>query len=263
MTGLLADAPVFWKGAVVIVCAFVLFVGSIYLLLAAVFGLRMGYLVLAVSFFGWMILLSLLWAVGQPKFPPPIGFLKRWSVTGTLPNLGPRGTEKHWQVYAAGTGQLASARFTVTSRYPDPPWHSPNKIEKASVSSVSSAMQKYLVQQALDPFSKNGQRVCPTLGPPQSNCVTLDPTTFVIQDMRFTRSNKTSVVGAHAFFTLGGPEITVFAYRDSGNLPVYSVAFLGASLILFLIHLPFLDRAERKRKAFLTGGTAPPWYGPA
>ena len=24
-----------------------------------------------------------------------------------------------------------------------------------------------------------------------------------------------------------------------------------------------LDRAERKRKALLTGGTAPPWYGPA
>jgi hypothetical protein len=201
-----------------------------------------------------MILLSLLWAVGQPKF---------LGVTGTLPNLGPRGTEKHWQVYAAGTGHLSSSRFPVTSQYPNPPWHTPNKIEKASVSSVGSAMQKYLAQQALEQFAKQGQRVCPTLGPPQSNCVTLDPTTFVIQDVRFTRSHKTSVVGAHAFFTLGGPEITVFAYRDSGNLPVYSVAFLGASLVLFLIHLPFLDRAERKRKEFLTGGTAPPWYGPA
>ena len=37
----------------------------------------------------------------------------------------------------------------------------------------------------------------------------------------------------------------------------------SGSLVLFLIHLPFLDRAERKRKAILTGGTAPPWYGPA
>jgi len=254
MTGLLADAPMFWKGIVVLICALVLFVGSVYVLLSAVFGLRMGYLVLAVSFFGWMILLSLLWAVGQPKF---------LGVTGTLPNLGPRGTEKHWQVYAAGTAQLTSARFPVTSTYPNPPWHSPNSIEKASVSSVSSAMQKYLVAQALGQFTKNGQRVCPTLGPPQTNCVTLDPSTFVIQDMHFTRSNGTSVVGAHAFFTLGGPESTVFAYRDSGNLPVYSVVFLGASVVLFLVHLPFLDKAERKRREFLTGGMAPPWYGPA
>ena len=61
----------------------------------------------------------------------------------------------------------------------------------------------------------------------------------------------------------GGPEVEIFAYRDSGNVPVYSIAFLGASVVAFLIHLPFLDRAERRRREFLTGGTAPPWYGPA
>ena len=39
--------------------------------------------------------------------------------------------------------------------------------------------------------------------------------------------------------------------------------FLGGSIVLFLLHLPLLDRAEKKRKAFLTGGDQPPWYGPA
>jgi hypothetical protein len=39
--------------------------------------------------------------------------------------------------------------------------------------------------------------------------------------------------------------------------------FLIGSTILFAIHLPLLDRAERRRKEILTGGTAPPWYGPA
>jgi hypothetical protein len=39
--------------------------------------------------------------------------------------------------------------------------------------------------------------------------------------------------------------------------------FLIASVVGLGIHLPFLDRAERKRKEILTGGTAPPWYGPA
>jgi hypothetical protein len=251
---MLADTPDFWKGVAVIVCAVVLFIGSVYVLLSAIFGLRMGYLVLAVSFFGWMILLSLLWTLGQPKF---------LGVTGTLPNLGPRGTEKHWQVYAAGSGQVASKRFPVTSSYPNPPWHSPNKVEKASVSGVTSSMQKYLVARALQQFSQQKLQVCPTLGPPQENCVTLDPATFLVQDVRFSRSNGTSVVGAHAFFTLGGPEVTLFAYRDQGNVGVYSLAFLGLSVIAFLIHLPFLDRAERRRREFLTGGTAPPWYGPA
>jgi hypothetical protein len=62
---------------------------------------------------------------------------------------------------------------------------------------------------------------------------------------------------------LGGPEITIYAFRDPGSVPVYSVVFFGASVIGFLVHLPFIDRAERRRKAILTGGTAPPWYGPA
>jgi hypothetical protein len=39
--------------------------------------------------------------------------------------------------------------------------------------------------------------------------------------------------------------------------------FFGGSIALFLLHLPFLDKAERKRKEILTGGNAPPWYGPA
>ena len=257
MIHVLAFAPTFVKGIAVIVAAFVLFVGSIYLLLSAVFGLRMGYLVLAVSFFAWMIILSTLWAFGQPKI---------LGVTGTLPNLGPRGTEKHWQVYAAGTGEVTSSRFTITAHYPGGPWHDPNSTTLASVASVSSAMQKYLVAQAQAQLAKAGTKVCPSPVPgeiPNENCLRLDPTTFVIQDVKFASQNHTSLVGAHSFFTRGGPEVSVFAYRDSGNVPVYSVTFLLASIIGFAVHLPFLDRAEKRRKAILTGGTAPPWYGPA
>lgn len=253
MIHLLADPPIFWKGIVVVVCAFVLFIGSVYVLLSAVFGLRMGYLVLAVSFFGWMILLSLLWTLGQPKV---------LGVTGTLANLGPRGTEKHWQVFAAGTGEVRSSRFPIVTDYPGGPWHDPKAVEQPSVAGVSSAMQKYLAARAQEQLSKSGVRVCPT-PEPLGSCLTVDPTTFVVQDIQFARYRGTSVVAAHSFFTLGGPEVTVYAYRDSGNVPVYSVGFLGASILGFLIHLPFLDRAERRRKEILTGGTAPPWYGPA
>ena len=55
----------------------------------------------------------------------------------------------------------------------------------------------------------------------------------------------------------------MFAVFDQGNVPVYSWAFLLASLVGFAIHVPFLDRLEKSRKEILTGGTSPPWYGPA
>jgi hypothetical protein len=78
----LALSDTFWKGIAVTVAALILFVGSVYVILSAVFGLRMGYLVLAVSLFGWMIILSGLWVFGATFFG-----------AGTPVNQGPRGTE--------------------------------------------------------------------------------------------------------------------------------------------------------------------------
>jgi len=68
------------KGGLAVIMAFVLFVGSVLIVLAAVFGRRMGYLVLAVSFFGWLIILSSLWT---------FGFFSQGLDTPV--NLGPRG----------------------------------------------------------------------------------------------------------------------------------------------------------------------------
>ena len=66
-----------------------------------------------------------------------------------------------------------------------------------------------------------------------------DPATFVVTDFAFVGSEDgTSLVAAHAFFTAGGPELTVYAYHDSGNVPMYSYAFLVGSILLFAVHLP-------------------------
>jgi hypothetical protein len=257
MTDLLALAPTFAKGIVTVVAATILFVGTVYLLLTAIFGLRMAYLVLAVSLFAWMILFSLIWVIGQP---PVLG------VQGTLPNLGPRGTEAHWQVFAAATGP-ARTKFAETASFPDSPWRplpdNPPKGLQSAADNAKSAIQKYLVAQAELQFEQQGQKICDPAEPLETDCITLDPTTFAVTDFHFATSGHTSLVAAQSFFSAGGPQITVFAYHDPGNVPVYSWSFLIASLLGFALHVPFLDRAERKRKAILTGGTAAPWYGPA
>jgi hypothetical protein len=254
MTDLLALAPTFWKGIAVILCAIILFVGSVYVLLSAVFGMRMGYLVLAVSFFGWMIVFSSIWTFGQPKI---------LGVTGTLRNLGPRGTEPHWQVFAAGTGPLKS-KYEGTEKYPGPPWQLPSAANRSAVDTAKTAVQKYLVEQATEQLEKQGVKVCSPEAVQAPTCYTFDPSTFVVTDFEFMPAKDgTSLAAAHAFFTAGGPELTVYAYHDSGNVQAYSFAFLAVSIFGFIIHIPFLDRAEKKRKAILTGGTAPPWYGPA
>jgi hypothetical protein len=64
------------EGSLVVVAALVLFFGSAWLLLAAVFGVRMGYLVAATGFFSFFLLLAVLWTFGAP---------------GTNRFLGPKG----------------------------------------------------------------------------------------------------------------------------------------------------------------------------
>ncbi len=236
---LLALAPTFVKGILVIVCAMILFVGSVYLLTAAVFGLRMGYLVIAVSFFAWMIIFSSLWAFGAP---------------GTLKNVGPRGTEAHWQVFDAST-QATRTKFPQTVNYPGRGWHAPGKNDPAltAIPTVTTAFQNYLAAQAQEQLGKEGKGE-----------TVVDPTTFTVQNVMFsTAKDGTHLAAGVGFLASGGPAITVFAYHDSGNVPVWSWAFFFASIVGFGIHLPFLDRAEKSRKAILTGGAAPAWYGPA
>jgi hypothetical protein len=256
MSEMLALAPTFTKGVVTTVASVILFVGTVYVLLTAIFGLRMAYLVLAVSLFGWMILLSLIWVFGQPSL---------LGVRGTLPNLGPRGTEAHWQVVAAATGTVTT-KFPETSNFPEgwrPLPAKPPAALKSAADNAKSAIQKYLAAQAQEQFEEQGEKVCDPAEPLETDCITLDPTTFAVEDFHFATSGHTSLIAAQAFFTAGGPQVTVFAYHDPGNVGIYSYSFLAASILGFLLHLPFLDRAERKRKAILTGGMAPPWYGPA
>jgi len=229
-------------GYLTVLMGIILFIGSVYLLLAAVFGPRMGYLVMAVALFGWMMILSSLWAFGF------------WSQGLSTPtNLGPRGTEPHWQVVSTGV-QVASETYPVVASYPGPPWEIPTSAtdpRAASIGTVTTAIQTELFTQANDALVKQGQQ--PTILPEDIN----------VTNVAFTSVNGTSLAAAEAFYTGGGPKVTVFLYHDSGNVPVYSYAFLGASIILFVIHVPFLDKAERKRKAVLTGGKPPTFTGPA
>jgi hypothetical protein len=86
---------------------------------------------------------------------------------------------------------------------------------------------------------------------------------FEVTDVRVTTVGETRLAAATAFSTTGGRQVEVAGYFDEGSeaLPTYiSLAAAGVGLV---VHLPFLDRAERRRKDVLTGGEQAPWRGPA
>jgi hypothetical protein len=249
------DCGTLWKGAGVVIAGFILFVGSVYVLLAAIFGRWMGYLVLAVAFFGWMTIQSSLWLFGF------------WSQGPTTPtNLGPRGPDPAWVVDSAGLDPGAAHAELASypsGEYPEPDLSDP--LQAADVQAAQGVIQVYLAnaanaEQGLDPTAFDS----------------IQPTSFLIDDIRFTTgADGERLAVAQAHYAGGGPSTTVTLHYDDQkflscgicgsftNTARYSWMFLIASVILLVLHIPALDRAERTRKEFLVGGSAPPWYGPA
>jgi hypothetical protein len=234
------DCGTLAKGAGVVLMAFILFVGSVYLILTAVLGRWMGYLVVMVAFSGWMILLSALWAFGFFSQGPD-----------TPVNLGPRGAEPSWIPLLASTGET-SDRYEAFRSYPREPWKEPASGASAEVQSVTGIVTDFLAERANE-----------ELEIPHTDPSAVTGVEFAVDDLHFATVGGTELAVAQAHFLDGGPLWTVSLYHDEGSVPRYSYMFLAGSVILFAIHLPLLDIAERKRKDFLTGGASPPWYGPA
>lgn len=238
------ECGVLLKGAGVTIAGFTLFVGSVYVLLSAIFGRWMGYLVLMIAFSGWMIIQSSLWLFGF------------WSQGPETPtNLGPRGADAAWTVLEAGIEPGGEERFTAFSSFPGAPWFTPNASDPALAAdyqSVSGSATTFLAEEA------NHER-----GVSETDLAAITPTQFAVDTIAFAPAEdgtKLAVIEAH--FLGGGPRTTLSMYFDGGSVPQYSYMFLAGSILLFAVHLPLLDRAERKRKQFLTGGGTSPWFGP-
>ena len=237
------DCGTIVKGVGVTVTAIVLFIGSVYLLLTAVFGRWMGYLVSMVALSGWLMMLSSLWLFGF------------WSQGPTTPtNQGRRGAQPTWVVLEASTTQT-SDQYKQFATYPGPEWKNvnPNNVDAvADETQAKSAVQTFLAAQMNDQSNTD---------PNAATAVT--PTQITVDSIQFSQDGGTPIAVATAHYNGGGPLWTVSLYKDPGSIPRYSLMFLGGSILLFFIHVPLLDRAEKRRKEFLTGGSAPAWYGPA
>ena len=83
-----------------------------------------------------------------------------------------------------------------------------------------------------------------------------------MEDVRFATQEGRSLAMARAFYSDGGPQVTVVSVHEPGNVGIYSWIFLLVGIVGFAIHLPFLDREEKRLKGIITSKPAP-WRGGA
>jgi hypothetical protein len=226
------------KGLLVVLTAFVLLPGSVYMLLASNFGALKGYLIAGTAFFGFLVMLSAVWLFGIP---------------GTTPLTGPKGTQPTFKFFtvddpAASTyDSVRDFQGGAGNGWQEAP---AGEVEEGSAEATLKAdldvARQTAVQDLIDETNVDIEDSSEEL-----DVTNLDAKTFyTIQDGTEVAAIVISPKTPQAGSGLQRPDFapkTIFAYRDPGSPYLPSILFLIGSTVLFVIHMFLLGLAERRR----------------
>jgi hypothetical protein len=216
-------STIFVTGVAVTVSGIIVFIGSIFLLLALVMGARLAYFVTASVTLAILVILGVVWSINP---------------------LGPVGKLPEWEPQAAAD-TVSQINFAPMSSYPGGPWQTPDKND-AQQTALASAMQG-VATAALQSGIDSGK-------------VKNFPTTAVaVVDATKTRllMQGSKQYGAVTYgSTTGGSKaaVALFFYNPGDPLGPPRKITLGL-FIVFALHLFGMNRIERKSKASGNGGS--------
>jgi hypothetical protein len=226
------------KGLLVVLTAFVLLPGSVYMLLAVNFGALKGYLIAATAFFGFLVMLSAVWLFGIP---------------GTTPLTGPKGTQPTFKSFtledpaAATYDSVRDFQGRAGNGWQAAP---EGELEEGSPEATLKAELDVARQTALNDLIEE------TNADIEDSSEELDVTNlearvfYTIQDGTEVAAIVISPATPPEGSGLQRPDFapkTSFAYRDPGSPYLPSILFLIGSTVLFVAHMLLLGVAERRR----------------
>jgi hypothetical protein len=230
------------KGILVVLTAFVLLPGSVFMLLAANFGALKGYMIAATAFFGFLALLSAVWLFGLP---------------GTTPLTGPKGTQPTFKSFTLD--DPAASKYDSVRSFNG---RAGNGWQEAPAGAAAGAQAGGGAQETL--------RADLDVARQTAVSKLIQETNKNVKDS--SRELDVTNVDAKAFYTIqDGTEVAAivispkdppagsglrrptfapkatFAYRDPGAPYLPSILFLAGSLVLFFVHMLGLGLVERRR----------------
>jgi hypothetical protein len=226
------------KGLLVVLTAFVFLPGSVFMLLASNFGALKGYLIAAVGFFGFMVMLSAVWLFGIP---------------GTTPLTGPKGAQPTFKFFTVND-PVAATYDSVR----DFQGGAGNGWEPAPEGEFEEGTPEATLRADLDTARQTAVQdlIEETNADIEDSSEELDATNlgaevfYTIQDGTEVAAVVISPATPLEGSGLQRPDFapkTFFAYRDPGSPYLPSILFLVGSIVLFLVHLFLLGVAERRR----------------
>lgn len=218
----------FLIGSAAFISSIIVFVGSVFLLLTLILGARLAYLVTATVTLSFMLMMAAVWSYGTPL--GPVGQLPEWT--------------------GVDTGESASSiDYGPAGQYPDDPWRAPNPEDDADLlraTELESAATEYFAAEIeagnIEGYEDSGDAQV------NSDATRLIDDGGDLYGAVLLEPSESAEEPVDA-----EPVLTVLSY-DPGNPSGPARQVAGGTLILFLVHLFFLGRAEkqtlkRKREA--------------
>jgi hypothetical protein len=270
-----------WRAKISVPLGIVIFLGSVYLLVRANLGTRRGYLVMATSLFGFMVIYSAFWAFGAPGTPPATG-------PQNLPGQDLDAYEDTWRAFAGDSLVADDQTYAVAKTFPEGFADSP---EGAGLPEGFAAQANVGADEVLTFFSTaEGPLTDPPIG---VTWVEIDRKYAVATNERpiigvtFQQSWQIAQLPPGEAPPAGGPQLTpdgvradadggnvappgteigdpvedgetytAFAYFDAGSPMFPSLLALALMLVLFVVHALLLamdeTRERREREVVVT-----------
>ena len=261
-----------WRAKAAVPIGLILFVGSVYLLIRSNLGTRRGYLVMATSLWGFMVIYGLFWTFGAPGTPPATG-------PQNLPGQQLDAYEDTWRPFAGDSLIADDATYAVAKTYPegftdDPSGAGETEAFVATADTGVSDTQDFfsakspnLAEPPVGPLwtevdrkyaeALNGRPIIAVTYQETWQIAAVDPGQPPVEEPVLT-PNGASVEEGNANVAPPGTEIgdpveggatyTAFAYFDAGSPAFPSLLLLAIMTFLFVLHAALLARDERRER---------------
>lgn len=221
------------EGYGVFISGIIVFCGSIWLLLAVVLGSRLAYFITATVTLGFLLIMSTVWSFTQ---------------------LGPLGELPSWSGISAAADP-AEVDFPAAGAYPEGEWAPPAEDDDEAITHATEAegaAGEYLSEQIdtdkITTFGEDAEGV-------KVEPVATTDSTLLLQDgenlygATLFQAPAATEGGTVEPASVGDPEtvLVVVEFHPGNPLGVARKILVGV-LLLFVLHLVGLSRAERKAK---------------
>ena len=264
-----------WRAKLAVPIGFLIFVGTVYMLVRANLGTRRGYLVSATSLFGFMIIYSLFWTFGAPGTPPATG-------PQNLPGQQLDAYEDTWRPFAADSRVAEDATYAEAKTHPEGWFKTPEEAgleeDFTSIADTGSDDIKTFFSTKAGPLqqppvgtfwkevdrhyqvAENGRpmiavkyqqtyqiaQVAPGDPAPEEGA----PPALTPDGDRVAEDESNLAPPGTEIDDLveDGEVYTAFAYFDAGSEAFPSLVVFGIFLLLFILHALLLARDERRER---------------